>query len=420
MRDHKQLLNDELARQSEGGESGVFNVNSTSVITQDWRENYYKRAQELKYNPPLLMGSFVNRGWHPLNLIKNDVPAEFDEARYIGGLLLDEINNMSFNDRNMTLADVLYSDMQVDHDNRVKKQKMAQKMRETIIEALKPQMPLTRHKSFAPGKIHDIVFAGGIGKQMAEALDENMREFQKEFNPSESWEQDRITFFASYLPISLAGCDVVVKEYQNQFERLENEYLRNKNKKAFEKEITFFSCFQRSWEWKDPTKLRKPVDEEKIEFAKALAIGDFLDVSATDIQTMKNFTKGPKEKRYALYQAGKSNFWLCPFFIPTITGVKHVDAGIIEGDCIRMGSNIRLAYDAYDQDRNAKEHVKHWVDWFEENSSYFLVNDDIVKKIDQAMDQFRKRRDKAQAIVDQRDLWDEFISILNEWRSDFS
>ena len=146
----------------------------------------------------------------------------------------------------------------------------------------------------------------------------------------------------------------------------------------------------------------------KVAFARALAFSEILQPNQGDLDKMNATSKSPKEKRYALFQVGDSQFWLWPFFAPGDTSAT------IACTPVTLGTNVVDAFEAFSKSVDLQKHARNWVEWLEKHWSDEHSSEEIRTLRDKALHSFAERKGRATQ-QDRKDFWDEVANITGEW-----
>ena len=268
---------------------------------------------------------------------------------------------------------------------------------------LEPQMQAKNMKHRLDVSLSELVFCGGIDPAMKETL-ENSPEFQgTEFHVADNLETRRINFFSTSLPVALAGCDMVRTTLREGYRKWCEEISRMP-KGMREAETRKYHCLPGSFDWPDPCETLEEVENELKLFAKAMAVSQMVPVFDTDVSNMKAVSKAPAKKSYGVFQVGKSQFWLMPYFEPN-TEAK------ISGKPVRLGPNVFDAYLKFREDPKQKDHALRWVQWFEENCYGMYRTGDVEVLQKQFVKDFMELKGKT-AVPKQRDLYDRIVQVV--------
>jgi hypothetical protein len=168
-----------------------------------------------------------------------------------------------------------------------------------------------------------------------------------------------------------------------------------------------FHCFPGSDRWPSPARFSHERDQVKTLFARALATSEILSVTPEDLARMQLVAKNPREPRYALFQHGESQWWLWPFFEPGA-------AEAIKGAAVKLGTNVVAAHTTLVRDQEHQTVASAWVNWFEENWSRFYKAGEVQERRKAALKGFLARKGRT-SDAEQRELWDEILTVVEEW-----
>lgn len=390
-------LHTRLYRQTQGADDSVESVHSINVMTQEWREAYYEKRG---LSSRTILESLLKSNWHPADLISDEELSGGDSARVLAQRMLDLIEPLFDHERTWTPIDV----MELTEKYRGKTPDKI--ISEMYYNYLRPQMKtwaMENRLSLAPWPL---IFCGGLNAKLREQL-EGSDEFQgARLSMANNHELNRINFFSTTLPIALAGCDEVL----NTFEPAYNRWLRGLDKMPRNQakyETRLYHSFPGSLQWPSPTEYHGELASSIVFFARALALADILDLNEEDEERMKYAAKNPKEHRYGIFQYGRAQFWMWPFFPP------HSRAEIKEKP-VRLGANIYDAYLKFSKNPKYMSEAKKWADWLEENWSQMYKGPEIHERIREALKGFQRRKGTA---TDPRwlDLWARMITSIEKW-----
>jgi hypothetical protein len=254
--------------------------------------------------------------------------------------------------------------------------------------------------------IDKLIFFGGITPGIRDRLKTSAEFAGVDFNLADNQETNRINFVSVSLPVALAGCDLVVRRLEPEY----NDWLRKVQRDARNRdyEIAKHHCFPDSLHWPSPTRYSTKHDSAREAFARALAVSEMMPVSEADLRRMTDCAKTPKDMRYALFQVGASQFWLWPFFAP------NDPASPVKQKPQNLGSNVAEACDGVAKSSTLQDEAQQWVAWFHENWSGIFRAPEALEARNKALDSFYQRKGRTRD-VRHTELWDEIIEIVQEW-----
>jgi len=407
--DRRRVYVDRLLQGELGNESGVDHIRSINVLQESWRKAYFESQEQ--YRPTSVLGDLQARGWHPFQLLDSTLPKDATLAEHVAEQVIDMIIPSSLPDLALSPVDILNGSAEIKGYN------PGQAIARQLHDLLQPQFPITAGHKNLGSILAKVFFCGGMDDGIAEAL-HNSSEWKSEdeFLHAESWESRRLTFFASYLPVGLAGCgpvkDVFETEYQQWKE--ENERTGGSSKSAHN-ELMRFLCFPRSDQWPNPTTFYRDIEEEKRHFALAMAVSEIFEPTVTDLVKMNKKGKTPKDKRYGLFQVGRASFWMWPFFRPNVDRPDEPsDVAYMRGKHLQLGVNISEAYQKYRSDETLVDHARKWADWLGEIWSAFFSVPEMKGAMNRVVDAIEERRERTRD-AQQIELWDEIIRVIRAW-----
>ena len=398
----RQKMVDALEQQTMGGSMDVSNIRSVNVLSSRWRGQWFDKSSH--YKPEVVLENLVRSEWHPIQLLDESAPSGTDLVQHLAETIVQKIAPFGKGDRELTALRI------ITESTGMQGSKPGEVIAGEIFDHLLPQGPITAGHQQMMVDFIKILCCGGIDKETLNALG-NASDFQfTDFLPAENWEEGRFSFLSTYLPISLAGCNRVADAFERTYEIWREDLYMNADKKVIQNAQAMFRCFPESQHWPSPTKHSSAVEEEKRLFALALALSDMVLPDEADLARMGKASKGPKDRRYGIFQVGRSEFWLWPFFLP------HGKHPITE-KLVRLGTNVLKAYDELTHMDKGLEHAKAWVDWFDDNWSSFYTAPQLEEALNRAVEAMAERQVKVSDPA-QEDLYRELLSALDRWRSE--
>jgi hypothetical protein len=344
-------------------------------------------------------------GWHPWQLLDIRLGDKDSPGMAIAQEIIDQVKPLTDHVRNMSNVDILESSREF------RGKKPEEIIGSLYDRLLLPQMQLSAMANLLDVEVNAVPFCGGITKEIKDKLEATPRFQGTKFHISDNLENRRINFFTANLPIGMAGCDLIrdrlFDEYQTWCEEV--ELLYKKDKVRGEMEVRKFQCYPGSFKWPNPTTFTQDIEEEKLLFAKALAISTMIPVGEDDLERLMVVSKSPKEKSYGLFQVGKSQYWLMPFFPPN-------SRSSIPGKPIRLGTNVYEAYLTFREKTEYKDIARSWIHWFEENCYSMYKSGDIDALRESFCMLIDERKGKT-VIMKQIDFYDEIKECVS---SDYS
>ncbi len=395
---------DRLRRQELGQTPDVEFIRSHNVLSQEWRQAFY-RDQEA-YRPQAVLQHLIARGRHPFTFLEIRPRAGGDLSRELAQTILDGIASLGQRDRQLSIIEVLNA------QQGMRGRKPSQQVAAVLARRLSPQLKIARQRSELSLRPDSIVFRGGLDQATRDALTQSSELRNFKFIPAETWESNRINLFAAYLPISLQGCNIVKETFARTYWREEEELRRSRDRDAVLYGLKLFRCFPESRKWPRPENYVSDIEEDARLFARALALSEILDVSDEDRKKMEA-KGGPREKRYALFQLGRQWVWLWPFFEPFSGHTLLPTEGLI-----KLGSNVQEAYETFRGERRYVDHAREWDRWFSEHWSEKYLVAELKDRLKGVIASFQERKSRT-AEASQRDLWDKLIEVVDEWLDDF-
>jgi hypothetical protein len=380
-----------------GNDDDVYGIASFNVLNQEWRDNYFAKTGLVDSSH---VASFLlESDWHPNRFIKEPAPKGVERSLFIAQQVFEKVIPMMDSIRQLTPGDLLgNSDKLIGLDPL----DMIARIKDMLLQ---PQMDLGRMKSKFGVDLSTLLFTGGIDEKLRDELKRAPQFQHSTFHISENFESQRLNFFTVTLPVGIAGCNVAATTLAQSYELWRDE-IGKLPKSEFEYEIRQFHCYPNSFYWPDPIKTQSEADKEMVQFTRVFALSELLDVSEADEKIMDAVSKQPRSKRYGLFQAGRSAFWLMPFFEP--------GGGSITGKPIRLGSNIYDAYLEFQKKPEFADHAGEWVRWFEETCMETYNKKDLRQKRQQVLSTIEERKGRTH-VPKNIDLFDQMKRIIEEW-----
>jgi hypothetical protein len=397
-----------LEMQTAGQAPDVANIQAVNVLSREWRRAYFSKSST--YNPEAVMQNLLEQGWHPVSLLAARPPKNKELVSHLAETITEAILPFAEKDRRMTPLDVIQA------DDQYRGRKPADVIAHKIAYLVKPQAAINSGHSILNQPPSTISFSGGVNESVLATLKETSDLGTFRFMPAESWEPGRFSFFTAYLPISLAGCDWVTDHLETQYLYWQQELVKTEGQKGAAQELRKYTCFPGSDGWTSPTTRFTQLDAMKEQFATGLAISELFKPGDKDLKSMIVTGRGPKDSRYGIFQVGRTDFWMWPFFEPYpeggLAGTCQTD-----GAPVRLGSNIADAYDAFERDTALVEHARRWKEWAVSNWNEIFTAEGFRQALDNAIQAFQQRRARARgANVRQDELWNDLIRVLKDWK----
>lgn len=403
----QKLLDQERAR----GEKPE-DILSISVISQEVREKWIQNNAEFLPQSVLVTLSDPHEKtkqpkWTPqdwLRLKSADGVAQPKE-RLVAQDVVSRVNRLLGAWRARNIADV------VNESKGLRGMSPADYLANTIHSLAKPQLRLNQN-AVMQLEPEPIPFICGVTPELAAELRRHSAfSMLKQLGRARSFERNRITYFAAYMPVATAGIADLEATFHSAYQNWLEESAEDstpKGQELRESEIRKFHCFPGSIsDFPDPCLLAGKVEGDLVLFAKALAISGLVEATPEDVAQMKK-KKGPKEKSYALFRYGRSHFWLWPFFTP------HENQDM--DNPLPLGSNIDVAYDTFKKDSEAEAQATKWVRWFEvARQSLFTI-----PELQTRMQKFIKDLPSKEPDPKRKKLWDDLKEALDEWKEELS
>lgn len=392
-------LQTKLHDQVEGTDPTVENICSLNVMTQAWREAYFAKRG---LTPQTILSNLLESGWHPRKLLEEKPPEGKELTRFLGQTIISLVSPLLDRERRWTPMDVLH---ETEEFRGAEPQEIIAKIYD---KALQPQLQTTSMGTLLGGNTYELIFCGGINEDLRDALTRTDAFQGKVLSVANNQEANRINFFCTGLPMAMAGCDSLHDTFEPAYERWASQVQQLSHKEQ-EYERSLYHCFPKSYQWPSPTRFHHEHEETKVLFSRALCISEMMEPCAADSEKMLSQSKNPKEQRYALFQYGKSQFWIWPFFEP------NNPASPIEGKVKRLGPNVLDAYVALMRNDQYKQWATSWVNWFQEKWGATLTGPQAEKGRQDATKTFQARKGTS---TDPRwiELWDDFIKIVLDWK----
>lgn len=408
----RQVLVEALLQSELGQADSVDNIRSLNVLNEDWRKAHF--ADQDHFRPRQVLGNLLAQGWHPTQMLTAMPPKDMTPAAFVAAQVIDRIIPSAEKDLALRPAEIMGGNGQ---DSTASP---AQIITGQIQDLLQPQLPITLGHRILGAPVAKIYFCGGLDKETNEALRKGseMKDGDK-FLQAESWEPNKLSFFAAHLPVSLAGCAPVKATFESEYLkwRREKEKTAGGDQKVRE-DLMRYLCFPGSDQWPNPASFHRDIRDEFRHFAMALAVSEVFEPSAGDLQVMNTMGKDPKTKRYGLFQIGRAAFWLWPFFEPSVeaaaTPATTAGALRIGERHVKLGSNIQEAYKSYLSDQRLIEHARKWSDWMTNSWTSVFSAPELKAAMALSLQSIATRRaatrDEAQGA-----LWDDLIRVLQAW-----
>ncbi len=389
----------DLGLQAEGRGAEVEDILSFNVMTQEWRRAYLAGAQHLR--PEAVLQNLLNRGWHPRNLL-DEVTDGKDIGTDLAQRVVDQVEPLTDKERQWGPLDIL------SQTAKYKSNSPEEIIAKLYFAFLQPQMPMagmTTRLGIAPKRL---LFCGGIDDELKKRLEESDQLQGAKLHVSDNMERNRLNFFLTTLPVALAGCDLVVNELEPEYLRWQRTVsdIRDPKQQAFD--TAKYHCFPGSASWPMPTGFTQEIDQDLALFARGLAISDILTVSEIDLEKMLKISKNPQQPLYALFQVGKQQFWLWPFFEP------NNPSSTIEGKVTRLGTNVVEAHRELTGNADLARQAQRWVRWFEDNWTALFTAPQLEKTKTEALESLQERKGRTRE-RDQVLLWDQIVQSVSEW-----
>lgn len=392
-----------LATAAAGQGNDTDHIRSVSALTETWRRQRYLAAEH--YRPANVLAKLVKSGWNPMDLVEMTPPVGKDLGEYIAETLTAKLLPYAEGDMQITPLDIIAG-----VDDGGANAEVAQRAASVIADLVKPQMVVTPGHKNLESTVHSVLFCGGIDDETVEALKKTGALDRFDFIRAHSWETGQFAFFAVHLPVAMAGCTriktVFESEYDTWIDALRREREGLDGGPSMDEGLLL--CFPGSDRWPSPTAVHSELSDEQRLFALALALSEMFTPDDADEQLLARAGKGPKTRRYGIYQVGNSQFWLSPFFTPR-SGANATDRPV------KLGSNVVEAFAAFKRDEQAKEHARGWTGWLRDNWSTHMTRNDLQSLADAAIATFEGRRAKT-TDRHQEQLWNELVRVVNAWK----
>ena len=124
---------------------------------------------------------------------------------------------------------------------------------------------------------------------------------------------------------------------------------------------------------------------------------------------MLDAASNPKEQGYGLFQFGKNQFWMWPFFVP-----MDKSSTTLSGKPLKLGPNVLDASRSFAQDEALQEEAQKWINWFEETWSELYTAPQLEAQRTAALDTIGQRKGKTDEL-DRVALWDELATVIRSW-----
>lgn len=388
-----------LYAQDNAEDASVENIRSFNVMTDEWRRTY---LVERSLPPASVLNNLLKRGWRPMQLLDAMPPEGVPIGKQIAHILYDLVTPLFDEVRGWGPVDVLRNNAKM---ARVSPADLISKIYSTLLQ---PQLQISGMKSRTNIDLDGIVFTGGITEDFKAELQASGKFANVTFNVADNQEKGRINFTSVTLPVALAGCDVAWKNLEGHYNSWRGDLAQMEGAQDEEDQVARFHCFAGSSAWPSPVRHSSGHDTMKVAFARALAFSEIVLPNQGDLDKMNVTSKSPKEKRYALFQVGDSQFWLWPFFAPGETSAT------ISGTPINLGANVVDAFEVFSKSNDLQKHARNWVEWLEKHWSDEHSSEEIRALRDKALHSFAERKGRT-AQPDRKDFWDEIASITSEW-----
>lgn len=391
--------NTSLYAQDNAEDDSVENIRSFNVMTDEWRRAY---LAERSLPPASVLNNLLKSGWHPMELVDAAPPGGVPIGKHLAHILYDLVTPLFDEVRRWNPVDVLRNNATM---ARISPADLISKIYSTLLQ---PQLQISGMKSRTNIEMDSIVFTGGITEEFKAELQASGKFANVTFNVADNQETGRINFTSVTLPVALAGCDLVLKNLESHYNSWRGDLAQTEGAEDEEDQVARFHCFPGSASWPSPVRHSSGHDTMKVAFARALAFSEILQPNQGDLDKMNATSRSPKEKRYALFQVGDSQFWLWPFFNPGDPSAR------ITGTPVSLGTNVMDAFEAFSKNSESQKHARNWVEWLNGHWSDEHSGDEIHALRDQALQSFAERKGRTTQ-QDRKDLWDEIASIASEW-----
>lgn len=388
-----------LCAQDNAEDASVENIRSFNVMTDEWRRTY---LLERSLPPASVLSNLLKTGWHPMDLLDAAPPQGVAIGKQIAHTLFDLVTPLFDEVRRWHPVDVLRNNAKM---ARISPADMISRIYSTLLQ---PQLQISGMKSRTNIDLDSIVFTGGITEEFKAELQASGKFANVTFNVADNQETGRLNFTSVTLPVALAGCDLAWKNLESHYNSWRGDLGQTEGAQDEEDQVARFHCFPGSPNWPSPVRHSTGHDTMKVTFARALAVSEIIQPSRGDLDKMNTTSKTPKDKRYALFQVGDSQFWLWPFFAPNDTSAT------IAGTPVTLGTNVVDAFDAFSKSVELQKHARNWVEWLQNHWSDEHSGEEIRTLRDKALHSFSERKGRT-AQPDRKDLWDEIASITSEW-----
>jgi hypothetical protein len=348
------------------------------------------------------LNNLLKRGWHPIELLDAAPPDGVPVGKQIAHILYDLVTPLFDEVRGWGPVDVLRNNAKM---TRISPADLISKIYSTLLQ---PQLQISGMKSRTNIDLDSIVFTGGITEEFKAELQASGKFANVTFNVADNQEIGRINFTSVTLPVALAGCDLVWKELDSHYRSWLSDIGQKESVQDREDQVVQYHCFPGSPIWPSPVRYSSGHDVTKVAFARALAFSEILEPSQADLEKMNTASKSPKEKRYALFQVGDSQFWLWPFFAPGDLSPT------IECTPVNLGSNVLDAFEALSKNTDLQKHARDWAEWLQQHWSDEHTGKEMRALRDRALLSFAERKGRT-AESDWKDFWDEIAGIAKEW-----
>lgn len=419
IRTWERKVNKHLHSQSEGRSPGVDDICSLNVLDEEWRRRFGNQRSESIEATHL---EILKRGHHPLELLeissgKGKGKKKSPDASHSGVpfLVVDWINSCLFQElRGMKPERILDATMDSSAEG------PADIIGDVVGKTLSPQFRVALMKATLEQDLASIYFTGGLTADLAQALLDAEALPRGKIRIAENQETHRINFFSATFPVAMAGSEFIEGTFQAEYERwVKTVYALPKAER--EAELRLYHCFPESWAWRSPMKAGMHGDVEQELYAKALAVSFILEISEGDLKKMKEMRRG-KDHGYGLFQVGRSNFWLYPFFPPSPVGFEGESgpewlerAKVESGKPENIASNVHDAFLRFQRSDKLQTTARHWVEWFEDHwNVMYRAGADIEGKKALAIQECERRKGVT-SNPQELDLWDDLIRILHDW-----
>lgn len=387
-----------LFTQTNAQDPSVLNIRSFNAMDEEWRRTYIEHSG---LSAPTILGTLIGSGWKPFSLLSLKPPAGITVGQSVANQVVEQLAPYFEEVRRWSPADVLEKTEKV---CRVRPEQVLAKVFFTLQQA---QMEIGAMRTRLQAPVDKLLFFGGITPAIRDRLAAAPEFAGVDFNLADNQETSRINFISVNLPVALAGCDMVVKRLQPDYDHWLEQKM-HQDQRTRDNDVALHHCFPGSFQWPVPTQFAAQHDLAHEAFARALAISEILEVSEADRKRMSDSAKTPKDQRYSLFQVGASQFWLWPFFAPfdASSSLKQKPQN--------LGSNVEEAIDRVSKSVELQKQAHEWVQWFEANWSGVYTSPQVLEARNKAIESFYVRKGKSK---DPRltQLWDEIIAIVQEW-----